>query len=210
MFRYILKKLGRFFVILTHEDITLDSGSIKNVLIVTLPSEEHLNRAIDFLHKKFKDAEFNILFPASKAGLVSRCAIFRKAIRIDSLSMLNYVRKLEVFSRNKTDLIVILSLSPFLIWSVFDKFKAPKLLYNYCDEQYIVRRKSLVEFLRCKNGADKQAEEKNIFGFLFSFFIKIFKLINVCIYMLLGFLNLSFRKQLYAKQDIKRHNTNVI
>lgn len=199
MLSYILKKIGRLFLILTHEDSDFNPDSIKEILMVALPGEEHLYKAIGALYKRFKYARFNILLPDSKIALASRYPIFKKAVKIGSSSIFPYLKGLKEFNGHNVDMVAVLSLNPFLIYSVFNRFDCPKLLYNYYDETYLVRYRTILEFLSCKSGADRMASRKNIFIFFINTIAPIFRLIAVCFYIASGLLILSFKKRFYAR-----------
>lgn len=160
----ILKKIGRLFIILTHEDSCIDPA-IKNILLISLPSENHLHKAIEAARFKFKKANFKIILPPSKIVLISSILPNKNIFPTRSeMSAIEYRRQINRFKSDEFDAVIILSLTPFLVWEAFKKFKCHKLLYNYCDEWYLIRRKTIYEFFSGKKGADRQKLEKDIFN----------------------------------------------
>jgi len=148
MLRYLLKKIGRLFVILTHEDARIDSKKIKKALIVNLPSEEHLGKAFTAISKRFEGAEFTAVIPGYKSGIASRI------IPPENILLLSH-ETLRKIKKDNFDAVIVLSLNPCLVWQVFRMFSCPKLLYNYCGEWYLVRRRGLREFLTGEEGVDR-------------------------------------------------------
>ena len=171
MIIYILKKIGRIFISLVREDI-IDSGAIKNVLIISLPYEEHLHRAIGSIKKRFKNADCKIILPDFKIGLVSHIVPHENIFTIKGFGVL----------AGNFDAVVILSLNPFLVHRLFRRFKCLKLLYNYCDEWYFLRRKNFFEII------------KNILVIPFKAFYIIARFINVSLYIMVNLLSLALKK----------------
>ena len=187
MLRYLLKKIGRLFLILDQPDNLFIFSGVRNVLIVSLSEEEHLNKAIPEIRKKFMDAKFSIVFPSFKSKIISRYDdYFEKSVGVDSCSVARYLEELRNIKPGEPDIVVLLSLNPFLVKYIFGRFDSPKLLYNYCDEMYVIRRKSIGEFLKGKEGADRKYKKRGI---------KIFRLMNVVAYLILGGLRLLFKRK---------------
>lgn len=149
MIVHILKKIGRIFLMLTHEDRNINCGGIKSVLVISLASEGHLWRAIRSIKEKFKNANFKVILPDSKIRLVSDMIMQKDSIIVKSdVKIFEYIKQLGRFNGNEFGLIIVLSLNPFLVWGVFRKFKCPKLLYNNAGEWYLIRWRTFYEFLR--------------------------------------------------------------
>lgn len=182
MLRRILKKIGRLFIILAHEDARIESKKIKKALLINLPSEEHLHKALPVIKERFKETEFTVVLPESKLDIVSGVILNRKNMK-----------RLEKYN---FDAVIILSLDPCLVWRVFRVFSCPKLLYNYCGEWYLVRRKSFYEFLA--------GEKAPIFYLPFQLVYIIARLLKLSLYLIFGFLFLFIRKLF-----IKKHTTSI-
>src|SRR3989338_2123912 len=94
----ILKKIGRWFLILTHEDRKIDCEGVKNALVISLASEEHLWRTVRSIKEKFKNAEFKVILPDSKIKLVSDVIVQKNAVTIKSdVKIFEYIKQLEKF-----------------------------------------------------------------------------------------------------------------
>ena len=70
MIKNILKRIGRLFITLDRQDVRTNWQDIKNILIISIPPEEHLWRALCIVTEKFKKADFKIILPDSKRTLV--------------------------------------------------------------------------------------------------------------------------------------------
>ena len=156
----ILKKAGKLFVILTNEDRDIEPSMVKDALLISLPSEEHLHKAIRVLTERFREARFKVILPHTKTVLLADIIQDKDIFRVSQdVNPAKYIEGLDRFRKDAFDLVVILSLNPYLVWKVCRNFRCPKLLYNYCDEWYSIRRKTIYEFLAGIRGADIEKEE---------------------------------------------------
>ena len=149
MIKNILKRIGRLFITLDRQDVRTNWQDIKNILIISIPPEEHLWRALCIVTEKFKKADFKIILPDSKRTLVPDIVTRENVFGVAShAGIYEYSKEIEKLNWTKIDSVVVLSLDPFLIWRIYTKFKCPKLLYNNAGEWYLIRRKAYYECLR--------------------------------------------------------------
>jgi len=178
MINYILKKTGRLFIDLARKD-SIDPGKIKNILVISLPYEEHLRKAVGSIKKRFKNADCKIILPDFKIGLVSHVVSHENIFTTNDPEVL----------AGDFDAVVILSLNPFLVWKAFRRFKCPKLLYNYCDEWYLLRVRPFFEII------------KNILALPFNAIYIIVRFINVSVYIIVNLLSLALKKITFRLSD---------
>jgi hypothetical protein len=178
MLKTIVKKIGRMFIILTDEGKDISSWGIKEVLLISLPPEEHLNKAVPAVRERFKRAELTVVLPEPKLSITG-------GIVLNS-------RNLREMERRRFDVVVILSLDPYIVIKVFRAFNCPKLLYNYCGEWYLLRRRTIREMLEGKKGADSAGQRTGSLN-------AVPRLLRLAFYLISGYILLLFRRSLYRK-----------
>lgn len=129
-----LKSLGRFFLVLTEEEKDIASEDIRALLIVNL-QEGHYEKVIDIARKRFKYAEIKTVYSNTVKGVIA---------------------KLHKLKEEQFSVVIVLSLNPFVIFFLILIFNCYFLIYNRFDKCFLIRRKTLYEFLAGRRGADKE------------------------------------------------------
>ncbi len=128
------KRIGRYWCLLTHEDRDADPTSFLEILIVPSIDDRHADQAVAEVRRRFPLAVVRML--ESKPGWWQMLGMLRRW-RGEQLSA-----------------VVVLSLHPLLVASVCLWFPCYKLLYNRWGEWYLIRCKTLQEWLAGRHGAD--------------------------------------------------------
>lgn len=136
----ILKKLGRYFLILTEEEKYINPGDIKAVLIVSL-GEGHFEKAYETARKRFPFAMMKI---------------------ISSSKVIDIMARLRNLKEERFSMAIVLSLNPFVIVSLSLNFNCYLLIYNKFNQWFLIRRKTVYEFLAGRRGADKEGMDWRI------------------------------------------------
>lgn len=130
----LLKRIGRYWCILTHEDRDADASGFLEILIVPSASDRHADQAIAASRGRFPHAMIRVLGPA--------------------LDWWQTFRQLRRWRGEQLSAVVLLSLQPVLVVAVCRWFPCYKLLYNRWGEWYLIRRKTMREWLVGRRGAD--------------------------------------------------------
>lgn len=136
----VLKKIGRFFLVLTEEERYINPADIKAVLIVDT-GEGHFKKAFKVASERFKAAEIKTVSGNKIAALM-----------ID-------IHRLK---EGQFSAVIVLSLNPFVILSLILNFDCYFLIYNKLDQWFLIRRKTLYEFLAGRKGADREERDWDI------------------------------------------------
>lgn len=185
----IFKKVGRIFLVLTEEEKYIKPEFIKAILIIYL-EEAHFEKALETIKKRFPLAEIRIIHNNKAIGIISKLWELRK----------------EQFSA-----VVVLSLSPLVIFFMSLIFRCYFLIHNKFDQCFLIRKKTLYEFLVGRRGADKESSDWVITParqslarfiilliFLPLIFIKnIFRSIKLIIYIFINLLQLYMIRYCY-------------
>lgn len=130
----ILKNLGRIFFVLTEEERYVNPEAIKAVLILDF-KEGHFEKTIDVVKKRFPLAEIRV---------------------VSSNRVIDIMIKLRELKNEQFSAVIAQSLNPFIIFCVAISFHCYVLIYNRFNQWFLIRRKSLYEFLAGRKGADRQ------------------------------------------------------
>ncbi|MBU4311167.1 MAG: hypothetical protein KJ706_00395 [Candidatus Omnitrophica bacterium] len=130
----MLKDLGRTFLIITEEERYIKVEDIKAVLFVANKEQRHLDGALKRSKERFRFAQVREIIEEDRITAIKRLWSFRE----------------EQFSA-----VVILDLDPVIVFFVYVLFHRYLLLYNGFGQWFLVRRKTLYEFLSGRRGADK-------------------------------------------------------
>lgn len=130
----ILKDLGRTFLIVTEEVCYIKTEDIKAVLFVAIKRQRHLDGALGRSKERFRLAQIREIAEEGRIAVIKKLWSFRE----------------EQFSA-----VVVLDLDPVVIFFVYVLFHCYLLLYNKFGQWFLIRRKTLYEFLSGRRGADK-------------------------------------------------------
>ncbi len=129
-----LKQIGRHWCILTHEDGDADPSAFLEILIVPLTDDRHVNQAVAEVRERFSHAVIRML-------------------KLEP-GWWRTFRQLRRWRGEQLSAVVLLSLDPRLVAATSLWFPCYKLLYNRWGEWYLIRRKTLREWLVGRRGAD--------------------------------------------------------
>ena len=133
------KKIGRIFLVLTKEEKYINSKKIKSVLIVDL-EEGHLSKTKEAVEARFPYAAIKIISSNLVTGIMASLWQLRE----------------EQFS-----IVVTQSLHPAVIFFILCLFHCYLLIYNKFHQWFLIRKKTLFEFLAGRNGADRMGADWN-------------------------------------------------
>jgi len=129
-----LKRIGRRWCLLTHEDRDADPATIREILIVVTAGDLHAEKAAARAQERFPHA---IIRTIGGEPYLWRM-----------------LRALRRWRGEQLSAVVLLSLNPPLVASTCLWFPCYKLLYNRWGEWYLIRRKTAREWLVGRRGAD--------------------------------------------------------
>lgn len=189
----LLKKLGRFFLVLTEEERYIDPEGIKAVLIVNA-GEGHYEEALKAACKRFQRAEIKTISNSKITALIT-----------DIHELMG-----EQFS-----VVTVLSLNPLVTFYLVLHFSCYFLIYNKFNQWFLIRRKTLYEFLAGRRGADKQEMDwsvaparlnfaKCLAAILilpFVFTRNAFRLIKLAVYIVVNVLRLFVKRYCYKIKE---------
>lgn len=132
-----MKQIGRSWCLLTHEDRDADPSVFREVLIVATAIDQHIVDATNRLSQRYPQA---VLRRVSGGPGVWQT-----------------LRALRPWRGEQLSAVVLLSLDPRLVAVTCLWFPCYKLLYNRWGEWYLIRRKTLREWLAGRRGADDRA-----------------------------------------------------
>lgn len=193
----LLKKLGRIFLVLTEEERYIDPKNIKVILFIALKEDMHFEKALEVTKKRFPLAEIK---------------------DIHSNIITDIIKNLWELRREQFSMVLVLSLHPVIIFFVHMLFHCYFLIYNKFDQWFLIRKKTLYEFLAGRRGADKLGLDWEISPLRFSlakyiafisflpFFIirNAFRFIILITYIIINLLQLTLRRFYYKLANLER------
>jgi len=186
----ILKRLGRLSFVLTEEERYIKPETINAVLIICA-GEPHCQSAQEVTGKRFPQAEIKTIQCRSAKDM------FLKLYRL---------------REEQISAVIVLSLNPIVIFFVSVFFSRYFLIYNRFGQWFLIRKKTLYEFLIGRRGADREKEDWNAPHYRISFakfiipliffpfvLIKIFyQVIKLFFYLAFNLSYLFLRKSVYT------------
>ena len=198
----IVKKIGRYFLVLTEEEKYIKPEDIKAVLVISSEGG-HFDKTHNAAKERFHCAEIKSLHSNNVIGTLGRLHNLRK----------------EQFS-----MVIVSSLNPQVIFPLILHFNCYFLIYNVHGQWFLIRRKTLYEFLAGRRGADRNEADWKISELRLNFarcmsaiiflpFICIkngLRLIRLIIYILLNLSRLFIKRSCYRikRNACSRQNNN--
>jgi hypothetical protein len=186
----ILKKIGRAFVILTHEE---DEVLMRSVLVVDdgYSSYEHLHSTLTQAQQRIPGSNISILTFDDRRRFLHENFPDVEVIHPDRrIRPKKYQLAIQMFKLRKRgyDFIVLMSLdiTPIAVALLFTG--SHLFLYNRWNEWYLLRFRNIWEFIIAKKGADKVKvqDKRNILVKLALFIPSMITYIIVFIYLLIS------------------------